>query len=62
MVVKTAELMKNMTLSSGRIMECSVRERTFDLTFGLLHTEKSNEILVKVMSMAPRKLPDHYPR
>ena len=29
----------------------------FDLTFGLLHTvEKSAEILVKVMSMAPRKL------
>ena len=54
---KTAELMKNMTLSSGAHhgMFCSGED--FDLTFGLLHTvEKSAEILVKVMSMAPRKL------
>ena len=36
-------------------MFCSGED--FDLTFGLLHTvEKSAEILVKVMSMAPRKL------
>ena len=36
-------------------MFCSGED--FDLTFGLLHTvEKSAEILVKVMSMATRKL------
>lgn len=45
-----------MTLSSGHITECSAPVRLW-LTFGLLHTvEKSAEILVKVMSMAPRKL------
>ena len=50
---------------SGHTMECSVRERSFDLTFGLLHTvEKSAEILVKILSMVPHKLqtiqPDNF--
>ena len=36
-------------------MFCSGED--FDLTFGLMHTiEKSAEILMKVMSMAPKKL------
>ena len=55
-------------LETGKLMEkydaviwahhgmfCSGED--FDLTFGLLHTvEKSAEILVKILSMAPQKL------
>ena len=55
--VKTAELMKkyDVVIWAHHGMFCSGED--FDLTFGLLHTvEKSAEILVKVMSMAPRKL------
>ncbi len=55
--VKTAELMKkyDVVIWAHHGMFCSGED--FDLTFGLLHTvEKSAEILVKVMSMAPRML------
>lgn len=55
--IKTAELMKkyDVVIWAHHGMFCSGED--FDLTFGLLHTvEKSAEILVKVMSMAPRKL------
>ena len=46
-----------MTWLSGRITECSAREKIFDLTFGLLHTvEKSAEILIKIYSVVPGKL------
>ena len=55
--VATSELMKkyDVAIWAHHGMFCSGED--FDLTFGLLHTvEKSAEILVKVMSMAPRKL------
>ena len=54
---KPTELMKkyDVVIWAHHGMFCSGED--FDLTFGLLHTVgKSAEILVKVMSMAPRKL------
>ena len=55
--IKTAELMKkyDVVIWAHHGMFCSGED--FDLTFGLLHTvEKSAEILVKILSMAPQKL------
>ena len=63
--VKTAELMKkyDVVIWAHHGMFCSGED--FDLTFGLLHTvEKSAEILVKILSMSPKKLqtitPDNF--
>ena len=63
--VKTAELMKkyDVVIWAHHGMFCSGED--FDLTFGLLHTvEKSAEILVKILSMTPKKLqtitPDNF--
>ena len=56
-LIKTAELMKkyDVVIWAHHGMFCSGED--FDLTFGLLHTvEKSAEILVKILSMAPQKL------
>lgn len=55
--VETAKLMEkyDVVIWAHHGMFCS--GETFDLTFGLLHTvEKSAEILVKVLSMSPKKL------
>ena len=55
--VKTSELMKTFDVAvwAHHGMFCS--GETFDLVFGLMHTvEKSAEILIKVLSMTPRKL------
>ena len=55
--VETSKLMEkyNAVIWAHHGMFCSGED--FDLTFGLMHTiEKSAEILVKVMSMAPKKL------
>lgn len=55
--VATSELMKkyNVAIWAHHGMFCSGAD--FDETFGLMHTvEKSAEILVKVLSMTPRKL------
>jgi len=54
--VATSELMKqyDVAIWAHHGMFCSGED--FDLTFGLMHTvEKSAEILVKVLSMAPSK-------
>ena len=63
--IETSKMMEqyNAVIWAHHGMFCS--GETFDLTFGLMHTiEKSAEILVKVMSMAPRKLqtitPDNF--
>lgn len=55
--VETAKLMEkyDVVIWAHHGMFCS--GETFDLTFGLLHTvEKSAEILVKVLSISPKKL------
>lgn len=55
--IETAKLMEkyDVVIWAHHGMFCS--GETFDLTFGLLHTvEKSAEILVKVLSMSPKKL------
>ena len=55
--IKTAELMKkyDVVIWAHHGMFCSGED--FDLTFGLMHTvEKSAEILVKILSMTPRKI------
>ncbi len=55
--VATSELMKkyNVAIWAHHGIFCSGAD--FDETFGLMHTvEKSAEILVKVLSMTPRKL------
>ena len=55
--VEASKLMEkyNAVIWAHHGMFCSGED--FDLTFGLMHTiEKSAEILVKVMSMAPKKL------
>ena len=55
--VKTSELMElyDVAIWAHHGIFCS--GETFDLTFGLAHTvEKSAEILVKTLSMAPKKL------
>ena len=54
---KTAELMEkyDVAILAHHGMFCSGED--FDLTFGLMHTvEKSAEILVKILSMTPRKI------
>ena len=54
---KTAELMEkyDVAIWAHHGMFCSGED--FDLTFGLMHTvEKSAEILVKILSMTPRKI------
>lgn len=54
--VATSKLMEkyNAVIWAHHGMFCS--GETFDLTFGLMHTiEKSAEILIKVLSMVPRK-------
>ena len=54
---KTAELMEkyDVAICAHHGMFCSGED--FDLTFGLMHTvEKSAEILVKILSMTPRKI------
>lgn len=54
--VATSKLMEkyNAVIWAHHGMFCS--GETFDLTFGLMHTiEKSAEILIKVLSMAPQK-------
>ena len=63
--IRTAELMKkyDVVIWAHHGMFCSGED--FDLTFGLLHTvEKSAEILVKILSMTPKKLqtitPDNF--
>lgn len=63
--IKTAELMQkyDVVIWAHHGMFCSGED--FDLTFGLLHTvEKSAEILVKILSMTPKKLqtitPDNF--
>lgn len=62
---KTAELMEkyDVAIWAHHGMFCSGED--FDLTFGLMHTvEKSAEILVKILSMTPRKIqtitPDNF--
>ena len=55
--VETSKLMKeyDVAIWAHHGMFCAGED--FDLTFGLMHTvEKSAEILVKVLSMAPKKM------
>ncbi|BDC97189.1 rhamnulose-1-phosphate aldolase [Treponema saccharophilum] len=55
--VATSELMKEFDVAVWAHHGIFCAGPDFDTTFGLMHTvEKSAEILVKVLSMAPRKL------
>jgi len=55
--IKTSEIMKTKNVAIWAHHGIFVCGHDFDEAFGLLHTvEKAAEILVKVMSMAPRKL------
>ena len=61
--VATSKLMKeyDVAIWAHHGMFCAGED--FDLTFGLMHTvEKSAEILVKVLSMTPRKLQTIQPK
>ncbi len=55
--VKTSELMEHYDVAVWAHHGIFCSGETFDLTFGLAHTvEKSAEILVKTLSMSPRKI------
>lgn len=59
--VATSELMKKYDLAIWAHHGMFAAGEDFDPTFGLMHTaEKSAEILVKMLSMRPDKLPDDH--